>query len=149
MRTLSPDPSAKLVYLTAVYPPFCRNFAWCGFNADKSAFLFAEDRRTDVATALGKEAAGWNGEILAPWSGAAPGHDEQGGAKGQGKSKVAPPLINFARLPDDPSTPDVVSIGIHPFTSNSHVSAARSSHLHIHGLTARFSPCHAADAPDP
>ena len=39
---------------------------WCGFNADKTAFLLPEASRGPVATCLGKQAAAWDG-VVALW----------------------------------------------------------------------------------
>ena len=109
---------------------FHRTHAWCGFNADRSAFQFLGADRVAVATALGKEAATWDGVLQFPWTVGGGGTGVTAG-KSTGKSKSMPPVIDFARLPDDPERPDVVSIGVHPFTDLSKVShgsrAARRS----------------------
>ena len=43
-----------------------RTHLWCGFNADKTAFLLPEASRGPVATCLGKQAAAWDG-VVALW----------------------------------------------------------------------------------
>ena len=40
-----------------------RTHLWCGFNADKTAFLLPEASRGPVATCLGKQAAAWDGVV--------------------------------------------------------------------------------------
>jgi hypothetical protein len=89
---------------------------------------------------LGKLAATWDGTLRFPWSG-----DDAGSSAGRAdkpKSKAAPLVIDFARLKWCAMTPDVVSIGIHPLTSSSQVSAARVSHSLIPSIctSAAFSP---------
>jgi len=95
----------------------CKTHSWCGFNADKTAFLLPEASRGRVAMCLGKLAATWDGTLRFPWSG-----DDAGSSAGRAdkpKSKAAPSVIDFARLKWCAMTPDVVSIGIHPLTSSS------------------------------
>ena len=61
----SADPRAVRALLTVILvsSPGRRTHSWCGFNADKTAFLLPEASRGPVATCLGKQAAAWDGVV--------------------------------------------------------------------------------------
>lgn len=58
--------------------------------------------------------------------------DERSHDTGKTKGKAAAASVtDFARLADDPRQPDLVSIGVHPFTSSSEVRARAREPCHV------------------